>query len=335
MQQDFHFYCIAVLARAAGFAKEEALTIAYSSQYTDDSTEGEPIHVGEMIFDPVRTAHKGLKAYKWSVQKRVFLAFHFIPAKPIETPQDTFCSMPGSKFAQMLLNHACRERSKRLRPYRIGVALHTYSDSWAHQYFSGREHKENNVEGIYIKKGNKWRHLFLENIYLDLLPCIGHGQAGYFPDRSYLHWKYTRKSSNEVVERDNTSEFLDAAKIIYDYLGDCLIGIPDGPIPWSMIKDDIEGLLFNPEKNEEKRFDKWRAKFGYLFEPIKFDYDKNLWRNEALQPDKTEDVEWDDYKPDEFRKLEFKMIPGFYKTPWVKFHRAALKQRHYVLENLL
>ncbi len=214
MQKDFHFYCIGVLACAAGFSKEEALTIAYSSQYTDDSTESAPIRVGDMIFDPVRTAHKGIKAFEWSVQKRVFLAFHFIPAKPIETPRDTFCTRSNSEFAQMILHRACKERSKRLRPYRIGIALHTFADSWAHQYFSGREHKENNVEGIYIKEGNKWKHLFLENIYLDLLPHIGHGEAGYFPDQSYTHWKYTKKISNEVIERDNTHEFLDAAKKI-------------------------------------------------------------------------------------------------------------------------
>ena len=29
------------------------------------------------------------------------------------------------------------------------------------------------------------------------------------------------------------------------------------------------------------------------------------------------------------------MIPGFYKTPWVKFHQAALRQRNFVLENLV
>ncbi len=86
---------------------------------------------------------------------------------------------------------------------------------------------------------------------------------------------------------------------------------------------------------QQKRFDKWRAKFGNLFEPNKYDYNKKLWRNDALQPDKTEDVEWDDFKPHEFERLEFKMTPGFYQTPWVRFHRAALKQRHYVLENLL
>jgi hypothetical protein len=298
-------------------------------------TESEPIHVGEMLFDPVRTAHKGLKAYEWSVQKRVFMPFHFLPAKPIEAPEDTFCSASDSQFAHMVLNRACNERSIKLRPYRIGIALHAFADSWSHQKFSGREYKENDVEEIYIKEGNRWKHLIWENIYLDFLPHIGHGQAGYFPDQSYLHWKYTRKMTNEVIERNNPSEFLEAARKIYDSLKQCVRGNPDNPIPWATIKQDIEDLLSDPAKNEEERFIKWRTKFGHLFEPNKFEYERSSWRNEALQPDKTKDVQWDDYKPDEFKKLMFKMSPGFYKTPWVYFHRAALKQRHYVLENLL
>ena len=57
MEKDFHYYCLGILARASGFAPEEALTIAYASQYVDDCTESEPIKVGDMIFDPVRTSH--------------------------------------------------------------------------------------------------------------------------------------------------------------------------------------------------------------------------------------------------------------------------------------
>jgi hypothetical protein len=38
MQKDFHYYCTAVLARAAGFSPRDALTIAYASQYVDHST---------------------------------------------------------------------------------------------------------------------------------------------------------------------------------------------------------------------------------------------------------------------------------------------------------
>ena len=32
MQIDFHYYCVAVIARAAGFNSEDALIIAYASQ---------------------------------------------------------------------------------------------------------------------------------------------------------------------------------------------------------------------------------------------------------------------------------------------------------------
>ena len=65
MQSDFHYYCIGVLARAAGFNRDDALTIAYASQYTDDSTESELIRLeldeGRLRFDPVRTSYTGLE----------------------------------------------------------------------------------------------------------------------------------------------------------------------------------------------------------------------------------------------------------------------------------
>ena len=75
MQEDFHYYCVGVLARAAGFSSKDALTIAYASQYVDDSTESEPLNLkaeNDLKFDPVRTAHYFVEAYNWSVQKRIY-----------------------------------------------------------------------------------------------------------------------------------------------------------------------------------------------------------------------------------------------------------------------
>ena len=46
MDFDFHYYAVAVLARAAGFTSADALTIAYASQYVDHATESAPFHVG-------------------------------------------------------------------------------------------------------------------------------------------------------------------------------------------------------------------------------------------------------------------------------------------------
>lgn len=335
MQKDFHYYCVGVLARAAGFDRVDALTIAYASQYVDDSTESEPIRVGELTFDPVRTAHIGLRATEWSTQKRVYIPFHFIPPNPIRSPGDTFVTAPNSPFALMILKEACAERPGLRRLCRIGVALHTLADTWSHQGFSGREHEENDVESIYQRQGEGWKRLVSENVYLDFLPQIGHAEAGYFPDQSFLTWKYTRKSTNEEVERNNTNEFLTAAETIYRQLCEADKSKSDRPIPWGDIETGIRGLLADPEQDVEKRCDKWRDGFQYIFDPLEFRYDSRAWRNDALEPHDEADTDWNDFKPSDFRRLHFPMKHAFYDSPWVQFHRAALRQRHFVLENLL
>lgn len=335
MQKDFHYYCIAVLAKAAGFEKGDALVVAYASQYVDDSTESEPIQVGDLFFDPVRTAHIGLRATEWSTQKRVYIPFHFIPPNPIRSPGDTFVTGPSSPFALRILKEACEEQADPRRLCRIGVALHTLADTWSHQGFSGREHKENDVESIHCREGTTWRHLRGENIYLDFLPQIGHAEAGYFPDQSFLTWKYTRKSTNEVVERDNTNEFLTAAETIYHRLREVDKARTDTSIPWTDIQSQIRGLLADREQDVEKRCSKWRRHFQYIFDPLKFEYDGRAWRNDALEPRSEADTDWNDFEPSDFRRLWFPMKSKFYESPWVHFHRAALRQRHLVLENLI
>lgn len=335
MQKDFHYYCIGVLAKAAGFDKWDALTIAYASQYVDDSTESEPIRVGDLIFDPVRTAHMGLKATEWAIQKRVYIPFHFIPPNPIRSPKDTFITAPNSSFALMILKEACDEQLGLRRLCRIGVALHTLADTWSHQGFSGREHKENDVESIYHREGKRWRRLLWQNVCLDFLPQIGHAEAGYYPDQPFLTWKYTRKSTNEVVERNNTNEFLTAAETIYHQLRKVAKLKPDAPMAWGDIQAEIHSLLADEEQDVEKRCDKWRERFQHLFDPLKFEYGSRAWRNDALEPHNEADTDWNDFKPSDFRRLQFPMKPGFYDSPWVQFHRTALRQRHLVLENLL
>lgn len=335
MQKDFHFYCVGVLAKAAGFKNNDALTIAYASQYVDDATESEPINLGPHIFDPVRTSHIGLQAYEWSVQKRVYIPFHFIPAKPIRSENGSYLTKPNSNFAQQVLNEAIRETDPKFRLFRIGVALHTFADSWAHQGFSGRRNKENDVEGIHLFGRKKWKHLLLENIFLDFLPQIGHAEAGYFPDQSYQNWKYKNGNGNEFIERDNSDIFLDAAKTIYTKLLDVEKQESDPVLSWDDISGEIVKLLNYKQKDINKRCKKWRKQFKKMFAPYKFDYNRLNWREEALEPKAKANVDWDDFDPTKFRTIEFKMKPGFYESSWTCFHKAALRQRHYVLENLL
>lgn len=339
MDKEIHYYGIGFLARAAGFTGQQALTIAYASQYVDNSTEGEPIRVGDMFFDPVRTAHFGLKAFDWAIQKRIYIPFHFIPARPFDPSANrySFVTERNSHFANMIFREACRKTSdESFRLIRIGIALHTLADSWAHQGFSGREDLINDVESIHFFRNDSWKQLFLENIYLDILPQVGHAQAGYYPDTPFLHWKYTRAATNQEVERDNLEEFLHAVETIHRLLVAVKKPEPAPVLAWKDIQPQIKTLLSDPEPNIKKRCKRWRDMYQAVFgDASGYQYDKYAWRDEALKPKKRVDIEWDDFRQSEFERLSFSMTPGFYETPWVKFHQAALRQRNFVLEHLL
>lgn len=383
MQTDFHFYCIGVLARAAGFNRADASTIAYASQYVDNSTESEPIRLeiegGDLSFEPVRTAYnplipsQGLESLSWSAQKRVFIPFHFIPSEPFDPAEPrafSYVTEPGSPFAELLLDEAAREENRRRRLCRIGTALHTYADTWAHKDFSGRDNEsENDVENIEVPDGDEdgWKHLLLENIVddlpIDLIPEIGHAEALYFPDLPYQEWKCVIGSPKKPGGGNNVKDFLQAAEHIYKRLRrlrEMDKDEPVDPIPWNDKSVDfvpweeleplvLERLADGPttepellerflpkkylERDLQERCKRWRNQFIHWFEPHPelFSYDPKAWREEAFEGD----TDWDDWTGEKWaRESPLKLKPNFWDSLWVHFHRAALRHRHFVLENL-
>lgn len=112
----------------------------------------------KLQFAPVLTAHAGLGALSWPIHQRVYIPFHFIPpgATPSLSPYTVSDGPPtfdftverDSEFAQLLLEKAAEPlQNHYLRLCRIGIALHTYADTWAHEGFSGRScDAENAVE---------------------------------------------------------------------------------------------------------------------------------------------------------------------------------------------
>lgn len=339
MQKDFHYYCIAVLAKAAGFSPEDALTIAYASQYVDDATESEPMNVGGTLFEPARTAHYGIECFDWSVQKRIYIPFHFVPPQRITSSGHSFITEPDSSFAREILNTACLnddgEYTRTLCA--LGIALHTYADTWAHKGFSGRNDQENDVEGIEYKKSNAWHRPLWDNIRLDMLPKIGHAQAGNYPDMPYEVWRYTN-TKRVVVTRNNALEFLKATERIYFFLRKAMRRISHSSqtdvIAWHAISDDIRKLLTFHSDDLETRCSKWRERFRAWYESRKFHYDHLTWRREALKPSNRQMIMWDKNPRRALRSSSFQMTKGFYDSRWVHFHRAALRQRHFVLENI-
>ena len=82
MQIDFHFYTIYALARSAGFHPDEAHTIAYASQHTDDAKYDHALEfTNGGRFQQVLTAHKYIHpdVLTKSVSYRIWMPFHFLP----------------------------------------------------------------------------------------------------------------------------------------------------------------------------------------------------------------------------------------------------------------
>ena len=142
------------------------------------------------------------------------------------------------------------------------------------------------------------------------------------------------------------------AQAIYDHLLPIEKVNPAPSVPWDEIEPKVRMLLASKDRKPrgverytlpayrtyqaamvEKRCERWKKEFGYLFKPgqIKFHYDKKAWRQDAVEGD----TDWDGYSQAEWSQmLPRKVKHGFWDSLWVNFHRAALRQRHFVLENM-
>ncbi|MDZ7699378.1 MAG: DUF6765 family protein [Deltaproteobacteria bacterium] len=335
MQQDFHYYAIYQLAELAGFNANDSETIAYASQYVDDSTESEPvIPFEDQHFDTVRTAHYNLEAFGWNVQKKIYMPFHFLPTTVRWASPETFsyCTTPAGEddhasLAHMLFEEASKESTRRFRLIRMGVALHTIADTFAHFGFSGRHHNENDVGKIWhARKGGGWKLQFFSSYIADVfVPRIGHVEASSYPDYPYLKWRYARGDGSQKT-RDNLAYSLDGINAIYKKLKAARTSIPspsdlsqDHPADYRTIKS-----LLGKSGDLDDRIDRW------ITYTRATEYDKTVWRKAALKGDH---VKWDHMSPSQMKvQLEkLKGKAGFDQSKWAYFHRAAMKQRSLVL----
>ena len=215
----------------------------------------------------------------------------------------------------------------------IGTALHTIADATSHSCFSGRHDKENDVEAISLLQNGEYRHLFWRNLFYSLRPQIGHAEAGAYPDLPFLKWRYKNHSGKQII-RNNPGEYMKAAETIFRNL--CEISPKEDTVhEWHEISGRISGLLSYDDQDLEKRCAQWRHEFCEAFAPEPYLYDKLEWRKTALAENNDGRVSWDKKPPSHFATLRFEMSPDFFDSAWVNFHRAALRHRHFVLENMI
>lgn len=225
MNIDFHYGLVYIVARVGGLPADQALTVAHSCQYVDDATTPGLLRFsGGEIFERFATAHKlfDYSNTEDDLNRLVWTPFHFLPAGEGETLKERAICRPDSVIAREVVRCALRRRDDDNALHRLGVTLHTYVDTWAHQGFSGIESEFNRVHRLEADDCTHagWlRHLerltqhLIDDIQSDVLTRalpLGHGAALHYPDLPWAKWSYV-DGRGMLIHRDNPKDFLCAA----------------------------------------------------------------------------------------------------------------------------
>ena len=200
MNIEFHYYALQYLSRCAGFSADDASTIAVSSQLVDECVAPWEIR-GEARPAYTQTTQNYV-FWDESVAKNIYRPFHFIPGnsslagqKRVDGKAGRFAVTEDSPLAREILLAALKTRNV----FRIGIALHAYADTWAHQNFSGDSEVQNALETS------------------SPFPAVGHLHALKNPDNPRIVWQDSRLRE-EFRRVRNAERFARAASMIYRFL---------------------------------------------------------------------------------------------------------------------
>ncbi len=309
MNIEFHYNITYILARKAKFDPEEAFTLAYSSQYVDDNSMHYYVNFenGDRFISWVSQTMDITKPSQ--KRQKIYPLFHFIPGDPNSPTArrkdgrtHLFNTTPDSENARYLLNRALDTRDL----YRIGIAVHAYADTWAHQNFVGLKDDFNAMPG------------FVEI----LLPNIGHADARHEPDLVNNRWKDERLVEDlEII--DNNTRFIKAAEKIFAALWRFKNGEEEDPAPeWEDLKPRLldamdETYMLGADDRARKRA------YQKICDDMP-DYDEKEWKHKAIEKREFETDIFDRYWAKE----------GFLESDWYKFQKAVEAHRYEALARL-
>lgn len=372
MQIDFHFGVTYIVARMAGFSPKESHTIAYSAQYVDDA-----VHEGMLTFQNrasykfIASAHKMLdyRNFRELANKYVWIPFHFLPGNQIEDRYkdrvDNFLQKlvcrPNSLVAKDLLKLCVENRNQKFSLHLLGVVMHSYADTWAHQGFCGITSHLNIVGNIYDYTGvkDKEMHEYIDRYYkgkyvswisslfkkfsfeklIDVLKSaflneinpIGHGSVLSYPDLPYIRWKY-QNWNGDIIERNNPADFFEAVvNMLYamkKFRGEELQNLDVYSQDLKLINQFLED---NNSNNSSIRLQAWLSKIRngeFSFGSEGCDYlveGEDSWLNKALGFKRPQDFQFDNLR---FRH-------EFMESDWKSLHDAIAYQKFAVLNLIL
>lgn len=272
---------------------------------------------------------------------QVWIPFHFLPGngglEAGQNPDGKFINKiickPDSPVAKEMIRQAIVEKDKPYGLHRLGVTMHVYADTWAHQDFAGVLHPVNDIEnaketsnsGVFKKGLGR----IISDILDDTVPPLGHGRATVFPDMPFLTWVY-ENYEKERVRRDNTALFCEAANALCKAMQCYIAGNPDADVPGIQAADAEkirQQFLFQPEKDGYKRHAIWLKAikdgvFSFGAEEVSYaGKGRGSWKELALGTNFDQPV--NDYDDD------------FLDSHWKLFHDAIQAHRFYVIHDLL
>ena len=359
MQIDFHHGVTYVIARLAGFKHKEASIVAHCAQYVDDATNGGQIKFdNNAMYKRIYSAHKHVdyRHLHELSNHQVWIPFHFLPGnnhKPAgENPDGTFIQKliccPNSFVAKDMVRKCIKGKKEEYGLHRLGITMHVYADTWAHQGFAGVNHKVNNITDIKDKNGvldpsiiesvanyfgDGWDSI--QSKFVGSALPLGHGAALSYPDMPYLKWSYVDGLGN-TIERDNPKDFLEAADNMCIAMKCYINGNYDSNNIGGLPKDDKDKIasMFNDidDKDGDQRHNRWldaikKGAFSFGAEES-VDYiakGENSWKDIAIGTKKSKDT----------GEETFTYNPAFLKSDWKLFHDALQAHRFCVLHDIL
>ncbi len=353
MQIDFHHAVTYVVARLAGFKADEARTVAHAAQYVDDATVTDELRFPSGGgYTWAASAHKMLdyKNFKALANAKVWIPFHFLPGngglpagrQPSSNDfADKLICRPNSPVARDMVRHCIEGHRLPYALHRLGIAMHVYADTWAHQGFVGITHKLNMVHDLEDDDPNveKWftrvQTYFKDTLELmtshaiDHLP-LGHGAALSHPDMPFLTWRYTN-GRGERIERNNPHDFITAVDQMFARMVEFRVACGATQAPSGIAKRDRDQIRQNfaafTSREGDERHGAWAksiAKGDFSFGK---DFPKYVakgpgsWKYAALGPA--------DGKQDPHYAVHF------LNSDWKLFHDALQAHRLMVLHELL
>lgn len=312
MNKEFHYWITGIIANHAGFSNEEAQVIAQSSQFVDDNDSHIEVYDNKNDNIPSYTSNVSQTMNILLPKKelmKIYPIFHFIPGdqavacKRTDGKTHPLNTTPDSSYAQKIMEYSLqnvvskRKSEDKSGLHRLGIAIHAYADTWAHQNFVGWFSDFNAIAGHFP-------------------PNIGHADAVHHPDMVSHRWDDPRLVDSNV---NNNLRFLAASQRVYQQLLTYwrLVG-EQKEDQWNAVKDNLTRIFdttYSGDKNE--RVKERESEYKKLA-PFLAEYDANEWTKAALN------VEIESVSEGNFvEKYVWKNTKEKAGTDWYKFQESV------------